>query len=274
MRLFFILACAPLGWLLATPLLAWGRYLLARVQPEGAAPVALAMTTGTTPSRRTGAACRAPTEICTSAPCRAPTEIAPADTLSPLLPLSITTPWRWALRLGLAVLLPLAVWRAATMAGGHLGAPLVALGLIGCVATLALVAVLDGTAHLIFPPVVALPAIICGLLGLGAGAAIGAQLMGAAAAGGAVLALYLAGRLLYGTDALGFGDVQLAATCGVMLGAVGAIRALVWGLLLLALTLVILLAMRRITLRTYVPLGTFIVLGAVLALLTQPLPWR
>lgn len=221
MRIFFIIACAPLGWLLAAPLLAWGDHLLAHVAP-----------------------------------------------------FAIMPPWHWALRAGLAVLVPLAGWRAVFVTGGHLSAPIAALGLSGCVAMLALVAVMDGATHLIFPQVVALPAILCAILGLGASSALGAQLLGAAIAGGAMFVLYLVGRLLYGTDALGFGDVLLAATCGVMLGGMGAIRALVWGFLLLALTVLLLLATRRVTLRTYVPLGTFMVLGALLALLTQPLPWR
>jgi leader peptidase (prepilin peptidase)/N-methyltransferase len=240
MRLFLIIiAGAPLGWLLAAPLLAWGDRLLAQVTPGEAAPGMLALHDGV-----------------------------------PMLPRCITPPWRWGLRGGLAAMVPLAVWRAVSMTHGHLSVPVATLGLIGCVALLALVAVLDGAAHLIFPPVVALPAIFCALLGLGVRSAFTTQLLGAAIAGGIVLALYLIGRWIYGTDALGFGDVQLAVTCGVLLGGVGAIRALTWGLLLLALVVLLLLAARRITLRTYVPLGTFIVLGALLVLLTQPLPWR
>lgn len=218
MRLLLIaLTGVPLGYGLATPLLAWGDHLLR--------------------------------------------------------PHRVPLAWRWALRGGLALLVPLALWHAVTLPPGRLPVPLAALALLAGVAALALIAALDGAAHLIFAETLALPVALGMLRALvGGAAAWGALLAGALVCGGLLGLIFLVGLLRYGTDALGWGDVQLGATLGALLGWQGGLRAILWGFMLMALVAVALLAVRRISRHTYLPLGAFLVVGALLVMLIQPVP--
>jgi leader peptidase (prepilin peptidase)/N-methyltransferase len=243
MRLFLIaLGAAPLGWLLAGPLLAWGdRLLVGGMAP----PPTLPSLHGNPAPPWEGSGGRA---------------VPPA--------------WRWTLRAGLALLAPLAVWHAATLPAGRLPVLVVAPALLAGVAALALIAALDGAAHLIFAETLALPVALGVLHALsGGGAAWGALLVGGLVCGGLLGLIYLAGQLCYGTDALGWGDVQLGAALGALLGGQGGLRAILWGFILLALVAVVLLAARRISRHTYLPLGVFLALGALLVLLTQPISY-
>ncbi|MBA3825313.1 MAG: hypothetical protein H0X24_15620 [Ktedonobacterales bacterium] len=229
--------------LAAAPLLAWARHLLASVPPEDAAPVAL-VGMGT------------------------PTLERPAPTH---LPIAISPGWAASLRWGLCALLPLALWRGATMAH-HLSPWVAALALIGCAAILALAAAIDGAAHLIFAEMLAIPAALALLGGL-AGGAWPTLLLGGVVGGGIMGVLYFVGQFIYGTDALGWGDVQLGVALGIVLGWPGIGRALVWGMLLLAAVTLGLLATRRITTRSFVPLGSYFIGAALASLLVLPPPW-
>jgi leader peptidase (prepilin peptidase)/N-methyltransferase len=69
---------------------------------------------------------------------------------------------------------------------------------------------------------------------------------------------------------LGLGDVKLAALLGMLLGWLGWPFVVLGGclaFLLSALTILVLLAMRRITMRSYIPFGPFMLAGAAAALL-------
>jgi len=231
-----------MAWFAASPLLAWARHLLASVPQEDAAPVALA---------GAGTLLAMPT---------------PA-----WLPTALGAGWAAALRWGLLALLPLALWRGAT-ASRHLSPWVAALALLACVGLLALAAAIDGAAHLIFAEVLAIPAGVALLGGLAAGD-WPTLLLGGAVGGGIMAALYLVGQMVYGTDALGWGDVQLGLALGVVLGWPGIARALVWGMLLLTAVTLALLATRRITTRSFVPLGSYFIGGALASLLVLPPPW-
>jgi prepilin signal peptidase PulO-like enzyme (type II secretory pathway) len=222
------------GWFSTSPLLRWATHLLSGVAAADAAPSALTRD---------------------------------AARLSP----TVERRWALALRWGLLALTPLALWRGAVEAH-HLPVWLGAGLLAAIVGLLALVAAIDGSAHLIFAEVVALPAGLALLGGLVSGT-WPALLLGGAVDGGIMGVLYLAGQLIYGTDALGWGDVQLGVALGIVLGWGGFITALVWGMLLMAGVTLALLAARRITARSFLPLGSFIIAGAVLALLVAPPPW-
>ena len=87
------------------------------------------------------------------------------------------------------------------------------------------------------------------------------MLIGAAVGGLLFLALYALGQLLYGTDALGLGDVELAITFGLMSGWPLMLSGIIAGMLAMAVASGLLLALRRITTRTYMPIGTFLALG-------------
>ena len=192
------------------------------------------------------------------------------------MPFTIGQPWRWGLRLGLMAGMPLLVWRVTTAANpAHLPGFVLCGILAICVALLALAAAVDGATHLVFAEIITPPALLVGIVALLEGPTVWLpSLLGAFVAGGVLGALYLLGHLCYGTDALGWGDVQLGLVFGILLGWSGALRALVWGLLLMMVIVLALLATRRITLRTYMPLGTFFIAGVLLALLSTSLPWE
>jgi leader peptidase (prepilin peptidase)/N-methyltransferase len=83
----------------------------------------------------------------------------------------------------------------------------------------------------------------------------------------AVPALLLLISIPFGKGAFGGGDVKLLLSVGLMAGPLRMMTGVVSGILLAGLVLVLLLAVRRITLKTYVPFGPFLIAGAVWGML-------
>ena len=116
------------------------------------------------------------------------------------------------------------------------------------------------------------------LLILGAAAllnrgALPSLLLAGALAGGLFLLLYLLGWVIYRQEALGFGDVKLAALMGVAVGwpaITTAIAITVAGGFVIAL---LLLASGAASRRAYIPFGVFMTLATAITLLTTPFPW-
>ncbi len=104
--------------------------------------------------------------------------------------------------------------------------------------------------------------------------ALASMLLGAVISGGLFLGFYGLGFLIYREEALGFGDVKLAALVGVAVGWPGIISALVIAALFGFAISVMLLGLGRVTTRTYVPFGTFLSLGGALALLVAVPVWH
>jgi leader peptidase (prepilin peptidase) / N-methyltransferase len=67
----------------------------------------------------------------------------------------------------------------------------------------------------------------------------------------------------FGAGAFGIGDVKLLAGVGLMAGAIRAFTGLVSGLLAAGVVVALLLVTRRVTLKSYVPYGPFLIFGAV-----------
>jgi leader peptidase (prepilin peptidase) / N-methyltransferase len=92
---------------------------------------------------------------------------------------------------------------------------------------------------------------------------VGAELLPAIAVATVVpLVLYLA-SIPFGAGAFGQGDVKLLIGVGLMAGGIRAFTGIVSGLFFAGIVLAILVVTRRITLRTYVPYGPFLIFGAV-----------
>ncbi len=79
-------------------------------------------------------------------------------------------------------------------------------------------------------------------------------------------ALYLP-SLAFGPGAFGLGDVKLLVTVGLVSGAYRALAGTIAGLFLAGAVILVLLAARRVTLRSYIPFGPFLVIGAFWAVL-------
>jgi leader peptidase (prepilin peptidase) / N-methyltransferase len=73
----------------------------------------------------------------------------------------------------------------------------------------------------------------------------------------------------FGAGAFGLGDVFLLAGVGLMVGGERALGGVVVGLIAAGVTLGVLLAAKRISRRTYVPFGPFLIAGALWAALIR-----
>ena len=82
-------------------------------------------------------------------------------------------------------------------------------------------------------------------------------------------ALYLF-SLPFGAGAFGLGDVKLLVSVGLFAGVYRLFAGVVYGALLAGVVLIVLLVLRRITLKSYVPFGPFLILGAMAAILLVP----
>ena len=122
----------------------------------------------------------------------------------------------------------------------------------------------------LLPNEVTLPAIPLALVFLVAGAnplvSPGALLVTAAVAVALPLLLLLF-SIPFGAGAFGQGDVKLLVSVGLMVGAYRLIVGVVYGFLLAGVVIVVLLALRRLTLRSFIPMGPFLIIGAFWAVL-------
>jgi leader peptidase (prepilin peptidase)/N-methyltransferase len=87
-----------------------------------------------------------------------------------------------------------------------------------------------------------------------------------AAAIGIPLLLYAA-SLPFGEGAFGGGDVKFLAGIGLLVGGLRLVLAVFVGALLSGVVILALLAAKRVTLKSYIPFGPFLILGAVWAAL-------
>lgn len=74
----------------------------------------------------------------------------------------------------------------------------------------------------------------------------------------------------FGAGAIGMGDLKLLVSVGLLAGAGRLVTGVVWGALVAGVVILALLAARRVTLRSYVPFGPFLIAGALWAILVLP----
>jgi leader peptidase (prepilin peptidase)/N-methyltransferase len=98
---------------------------------------------------------------------------------------------------------------------------------------------------------------------------VGGQLLPAVAAAVLIPAVLYLPSIPFGAGAFGIGDVKLLAGVGLMLGGERALGGVLFGLVLAGVVLLALLAARRISRRTYVPFGPFLIIGALWAALIR-----
>jgi len=122
----------------------------------------------------------------------------------------------------------------------------------------------------LLPDVITLPAIplALGAALLGANPLVPPEALPAAIlAALGIPALLFAVAIPFGAGAIGMGDLKLLVSVGLVAGLARAVTGVVVGALAAGVVLAILLAARRITLRTYVPFGPFLIVGAYWAVL-------
>ena len=123
----------------------------------------------------------------------------------------------------------------------------------------------------ILPDIVTLPMIPLALVFAvsGQNPLVGDQLVPAIAAAVLIPAVLYLPSLLFGPGAFGLGDVKLLVTVGLMSGGYRALAGVFAGILVAGLVIVLLLVTRRVTLRSYIPFGPFLILGALWAILLR-----
>jgi leader peptidase (prepilin peptidase)/N-methyltransferase len=82
-------------------------------------------------------------------------------------------------------------------------------------------------------------------------------------------AILYVGSLPFEAGAFGIGDVKLLGGVGLMLGFIRTITGVASGAFAAGIVLAVLLATRRISLKTYVPYGPFLIFGAVWAIFVR-----
>jgi leader peptidase (prepilin peptidase)/N-methyltransferase len=117
----------------------------------------------------------------------------------------------------------------------------------------------------LLPNILTLPVIPVALLYAlsGQNPLVGGEIVPAVAVALGVPALLFVASIPFGAGAFGIGDVKLLVGVGLMAGALRAFTGLVSGLFAAGVVLALLLATRRVTLKTYVPYGPFLIFGAV-----------
>jgi leader peptidase (prepilin peptidase)/N-methyltransferase len=122
----------------------------------------------------------------------------------------------------------------------------------------------------LLPDVLTLPLIVVGAAALvwGGDSLVNRQpaWLAVAAAIGIPLLLF-ALSLPFGEGAFGGGDVKFLAGIGLLLGGLRLFLAVFVGVLLSAVVILVLLAAKRVTLKSYIPFGPFLIIGAVWAAL-------
>jgi leader peptidase (prepilin peptidase) / N-methyltransferase len=117
----------------------------------------------------------------------------------------------------------------------------------------------------LLPDVLTLPVIPVALIYAlsGANPLVGGEWLWALVVATVVPAVVYVASLPFGAGAFGQGDVKLLVGVGLMSGGIRAFTGIVSGLFLGGVVLAVLLVTRRISLRTYVPYGPFLIFGAV-----------
>jgi len=122
----------------------------------------------------------------------------------------------------------------------------------------------------LLPDVLTLPIVVVGaaVLVWGGDSLVNRQpaWLAIAAAIGLPLLLYVA-SLPFGEGAFGGGDVKFLAGIGLLTGGLRLVLAVFVGALLSGVVIIALLAAKRVTLKSYIPFGPFLILGAVWAIL-------
>jgi leader peptidase (prepilin peptidase)/N-methyltransferase len=175
----------------------------------------------------------------------------------------------------------LADWRTvAVVAAGALGGWLVVDRFGGDLAALAFLAPIVLALVLLFatdldqrllPDIVTFPLAGWALVGfvLGVGPFVGTpdELLWAAVAGVGLPALLYLVSIPFGAGAIGIGDLKLLVGVALVGGAPRVLATVAGGAIAAAAAIAILIAARRITLKSYVPYGPFLIAGALWAML-------
>ncbi|MFN0116966.1 MAG: prepilin peptidase [Elusimicrobiota bacterium] len=95
------------------------------------------------------------------------------------------------------------------------------------------------------------------------------SIIGVLVGGGTILLIGELGKLIYGRDAMGGGDVKLCAALGAFLGWSGVVSAIIIASILGSLVVLIGFFLRRIKSKQLIPFGPFLSMGGLINLVVQ-----
>jgi leader peptidase (prepilin peptidase)/N-methyltransferase len=123
----------------------------------------------------------------------------------------------------------------------------------------------------LLPDVITLPMIPIALVlaALGWDPLVRNQLLFAVIAALALPALLFALSIPFGAGAIGLGDIKLLVSVGLLTGLGRAVLGVVTAALLSGVVVILLLATRRVTLKSFIPFGPFLIVGAFWSVLLQ-----
>ena len=123
----------------------------------------------------------------------------------------------------------------------------------------------------LLPDVITFPLAAYALAGFAAGVGpfvrTPSDLTWAALAGIALPGILFLVSIPFGAGAIGFGDLKLLFGVALVIGPVRTFETVLVGAIAAAVGIVILVALRRVTLKSYVPYGPFLIAGALWAML-------
>jgi len=96
-------------------------------------------------------------------------------------------------------------------------------------------------------------------------------ILGAIIGAAVILVMNLAGRVIYKKDTMGMGDLKLMAVVGLACGTVGVVIVLLVGLMAAALWFVGAIVLKKAKSEDFLPLGPFLVFGAMFTSTLRPL---
>ena len=103
----------------------------------------------------------------------------------------------------------------------------------------------------------------------GANPLVGGEAVLALVAALAIPALLYLPSIPFGAGAFGLGDVKLLVGVGLMAGASRALGSVIFALALAGVVIVVLLLLRRVGRKTYIPFGPFFIIGVLWAVLLR-----
>ncbi len=186
----------------------------------------------------------------------------------------LTREWRVAARIATPLCAVLALARIAGAAHlENLQLILLTAELSLITASIVLSGVIDGASHFVFKETLLAAPLFLLVVSLLANTRFIMQMLLGALIGATVFyGLYIIGRLLYGFEALAFGDVELAIFFGAIFG-LESMQIFMTGVTIMAVFVGIFYLLKKLTAHSYAPMGVFLASGALLFMVFAPPQW-
>ncbi len=140
-------------------------------------------------------------------------------------------------------------------------------------ASIVLSGIIDGASHFVFKETLLAAPLFLLMVSLVANTHFITQMLLGSLLGAIVFyGLYIIGRLMYGFEALAFGDVELAIFFGALFG-LESLKIFMIGAIIMAVVVGVFYLLKKLTAHSYAPMGVFLASGALLFMVFAPPQW-